>query len=266
MKCQQVQKRLMAMHGSGPMLTNLRQHVDGCEPCQVWVKRITAIENAIDQIAVPDSSAARNALIDRFLNEPVTVETGWRVGGVRLNWVRIVCAIAAVLIVGLAVSGVFNREPNIKPTASEHDALLAKMVERHTELATAGTETKRIEVLAEMAEELDRETRSVAYVAGADDMDSLAELYVSLVGGPKGVVARVDDLGRADKQKVIKELAERLRKSGDAAERLARDVPPPAVAAIKRIAETAREAHKKLSGEARALTQDAPPPTGAGRS
>ena len=272
MKCRQALQRMLATSGRRKLSPEVLAHVQGCRRCQRWKSRLGAIDRAIPQLPVPDSQAAKADLIQQILAQPATtVAPPWRVR-FGITWQRSLIAAAAVVLFALLVSGVFNRERRPKQSAMPPDDFLAEMVDRNISLATAATPQKRVEELAVLAERLEARTRGVARVAGASDLNDLADLYALVVKGDKGLVKRAgvvaDDLAAADKIKLIDPIAERLLQTSQAAERMSGEVPPSAVESLKKIAATAREASQALRLKAREekLADGRMPPGGEGKS
>lgn len=272
MKCRQALQRMLATSGRRKLSPEVLAHVQGCRRCQRFKARLGVIDRAIPQLPVPDSQAAKADLIQQILAQPTTtVSPSWRVR-FGITWQRSVIAAAALVLFVLLVSGVFNRERRPNQPPMPPDDFLAEMVERNVSLATAATPQKRVEELAILADRLEARTRNVARVASADDLNDLADLYSLVVQSDKGLVKRAgavaEDLPAADKVKLIDPIAERLLRASQEAERMSGEVPPAAVASMKKIAATARQASQTLRQKAREekLADGRMPPVGEGKS
>jgi hypothetical protein len=268
MKCKQVLQRLLATSGPRTVPAEVLAHLEGCERCRGWSTRLRQIDAAVPMLPVPDSGEAKAALVRKFLAPPTPLaEPVWTRRRLRVNWARVLVVSAAALMLILAVTGVFNRERS-RAAATPQDALLARVLDRQLELANAGTTDKRVEALDHLAGELDAGALSLALVAARDDLDTLATLYVAVVSGEKGLVARADDVPLAVRKELLTKIVRRLKTVTDNADRTAREVPPDAVAALKRIAATARDAHDKLQRkiEEEKVAQDVTPRIGESKS
>jgi len=170
--------------------------------------------------------------------------------------VRHVAVLAASLLVAVGGWWVLTRPSNTNQAnidALKHP-LLDKMVQRNKSLARAETPGKRLEVLGEMADDLNAETRSLARVAGPEELDELARLFAKVVNA--GIVRQAGQMAphamtAAEKTMLLDQLAGKLSEAGAEAEKVSREAPPASQPALKRIADTARDGQKKLRDIAR---------------
>jgi hypothetical protein len=261
MNCQQVQKQLLATSGRRQLMAEARAHVDGCEQCRAWHDRLREIDESV-------SRDAKASLLNRFLTPPQpSASPMWQ--RVRITWPRAVAAAAAVLFLGLALSGVLKRE-HAPAGNSAQDELLARVVERNIALATAETVERRVEVLADLGNDLADGARSLAHVAPGSDLNALADMYVSVISGRRGLVAHADNLPAGESKKVLEPIARRLQSVSDLAEHRSGEVPPAAVEPLRRIAAAARAGRLALDDKIRValdprareerIAQEAPPP------
>jgi hypothetical protein len=269
MNCKQILQRLLATSGPRTISAEVRDHLEGCERCRRWATRLQEIDAAIPLLPVPDFAAAKAALMQEFLAPPAALpEPVWAPRRLRVNWVRIVFVSAAAVVLVLAVSGVFNREKP-RTTPAPQDALLARVLDRQLELSKASTVEKRVEALDHLAADLDGGALQLAYVADKADLEALANLYESVVAGSKGLVTRAEDVPLAGGKKMLEDIAKRLGKvNRDAEARLRDGVPPDAVAALRRIKDTARAAQTKLEKKINEekVAQDVTPRSGDRKS
>jgi hypothetical protein len=273
MKCKQVQERLLATSGHRQLPAEVSDHVEGCASCRRWHDGLREIDAGIRQLPVPDSQASKAALIARFLS-PTAAPSRPMWKKVRITWSRGIAAAAAAIILALGFAGVFNREHRYKVPAG-HDALLARVMERNIELASADSVNKRVKVLADLAGDLDEQTRAWAHVARGDDLNSLAEMFDSIVRSDKGLLVRADELPAGDRKSVLEPIAKSLLVISQRADEDSQRVPPPAIGALRKIAATARDArlaidHMLMAADGKVrdenLVQDAPPPSGKVKS
>jgi hypothetical protein len=122
--------------------------------------------------------------------------------------------------------------------------LLEKLLERDLRLANAATQRERVEALADLADDLQGETRELALDAEEADLKTLSELYGQVVR--EGIVARAQALPAAERREVLAPIADRLLKAGKAAEILAQNVTSDSAKSLKAIAKAAGDGHREL--------------------
>src|SRR5262249_58621866 len=130
------------------------------------------------------------------------------------------------------------------------DALLARVVKHNVELSGTVSVDRKVEILRDMADDLDGHARSLAHVAQEKDLNELADLYDAVLRGDKGLVALADTMG-GDRRKVLEPIIAHLLEVTATADRMSREVPPSATASLQTIARAAREAHSTLSRKIR---------------
>jgi hypothetical protein len=250
MKCRQIQKTLLATSGRRKLSSEVSAHVDACDDCRRWQDRLTEIDQAVKQIRVPTSATARSNFVQTLLSETATPSSKWYHQLPGRPWQRVVVAACASVMLILVWSGALTREgPAGKRESDPADPLLATMMQRHNELATAPTTNMRLQTLTRLSEDLDSETRNVARIAGTEDLQALANLYEDVV--KKGIVVQADDVPADDRPKLLTEIADRLFRTSQAAELLAADVPPGSADPLRRISRIARDANTLLRTKAR---------------
>lgn len=247
MKCRLAQNYLYAASNGRRLPDAAVEHVAGCPRCQRIRQQLDRIDLAVPHLAVPNSSSAKAALIERILTMPVPATAASRVLPY-VKWQRVAVGLAAsvlALVVGLLMFG-NNKGP--AKTIDPPDPLLAMVVESNTKLANARGAKERAEELANLADGLQNETRNVARVASAEDLAALAALYRDVV--KKGLMTQADEMTTEERQQTLPGLADRLWKAADDADRLAADVPPAAQGPLKQIAAEARAANQALRKKA----------------
>jgi hypothetical protein len=245
MKCKHAQKTMLATSGRRKLSAEVLEHVADCARCKQWKSKLTAIDRGIFLIPTPSGAEAKAAFLAEFLHEPEIVpSSGWMLKLPGTRWQQALAGIAALVLVVLAFSGVLKRERNI-PVASTSatDPLLAKVMERNLTLATADTATKRVQTLSDLADDLDGQTRQLALVAHADDLQTLAKLYDEVLKA--GIVKQAGEIRLEDRPKVLEPIADRLFKASQQEQQLAQEMPDKA-GPLKQMAQAADEANQKL--------------------
>jgi hypothetical protein len=131
--------------------------------------------------------------------------------------------------------------PSSEPVA---DVLLANLVARDLRLARAGTPRERLEVLADVAEDLHGETSALAHAAAVEDLTALAKLYEGVVR--QGILKQAQALPPTDCRRTLNTLSLRMAQAASHVEQLARELPGRLAEPLHAIAATAREAHRRL--------------------
>src|SRR5579871_4658681 len=192
MKCQQVRESLLATSGHRQLAAEVVAHVEGCDICRRWQDGLRDIDAAVPKLPVPDSGKAKLELINRLLAPSISPATPiWT--RLRISWQKAAVAVAVVVLLGLGFAGVFNRE-HPHGGDSPQDTLLARVMDRNLALANADTVNKRVKILADLAGDLDEHARTLAMSSGAEDLDSLAELFKSVLQNDNGLLVRADEL------------------------------------------------------------------------
>lgn len=245
MKCKHAQKTMLATSGRRKLSAEVLAHVEDCARCRQWKTKLTAIDRGIFLIPTPSGADAKNAFLAEFLHEPVIEpSSGWKLKLPGARWQQVLAGIAAVVVVVLAFSGVLRRDrPGPVVASSSADPLLAKVMERNLTLATADSATKKVQTLSDLADDLDSQTRQLALIAHADDLQSLAKLYDEVLKA--GIIKQAETIRLEDRQKVLEPIADRLFKASQQEQQLAQEMPDKA-GPLKQMAQAADEANKKL--------------------
>src|SRR5207245_2462067 len=139
---------------------------------------------------------------------------------------------------------------------------VSNLMQRQIELAGAkGDPEKRLEALGGLAGDLAAETRALARVSSAGEMDDMAEWFQKVVEG--GIVPRAKELGgrtltpaeKAARVKLLDGLAARLSDTARDVGGLVPESPEGARPALKRIVESARSGQSELRSELRKLAE-----------
>jgi hypothetical protein len=157
-------------------------------------------------------------------------------------------AVAATLLLS---TWLFLRPRAAAPDAPR-DPFLAAIVQRNLTLATAQTPDQRVSALADLADDLHHQGRTLARVAVGEDMSAIARLYERVL--LDGLVRRTQEVAPTERPAVVARLTERLAKAGQSADGLAGEVPPASAAPLRAMASAARDASAAL----RALTREGP--------
>jgi hypothetical protein len=244
MNCDLVQRRLLKAESPTRLPDSLQAHLADCPTCREWQRQLVQLEGYVNQLPVPASPAKAELL--RLLSSPAAATTAWPA---RRTWSwRLPAGLAAAVLL-LAVGGWLLYLLRPAPPAPEvpHEVqrpLLDNLLERDLRLANATTQRERVEALADLADDLQGETRALALDADVSDLESLSLLYGQVVRD--GIVPRAQALPAAERRAVLTPIAERLGKARHQAEHLALDVPPDSAKPLKAIAAAAGDADRDL--------------------
>jgi hypothetical protein len=258
MKCQHAQHGLLSTSGPRKLSAEVLAHLDGCTACKAWHVRLQEIDRAVPRLPVPDSSDAKAATIEEIL-QPITLpfeKPLWKRGKA---WQRALVGIAASALLLVIGSRFFiGRTPNAV-AAPAADPILAQLLNRNLSFAKATSTQAKVETLAALAQDLEDETRNLARVGSAEELETLADLYNDVV--TKGLLAQAGDVPPDDCVKVLQPIADRLFQSSKNVAQLAQDVPPAAAPSLKKMAAIAENANQKLRKQTKddKVTRDTPP-------
>jgi hypothetical protein len=182
------------------------------------------------------SAGARGALLLRIT------------GAARTRW-RLVAGVAAGLVWAAAGWWLLHNQPGPIPSAPQPlgpDRLVASLMSRDLGLAAAQTPAERLNLLAQLADDLRAETGKLAgSPQAADVLEELASQYRVVV--EDGVVQRARQLRLKDRPAVLKPIAKQLDEARTDADSLAHDNPA-AASAFRAIADAAGHGSGQLQG------------------
>ncbi len=265
MNCQAVQNQILALPDPRELPPALRAHVLGCAACQVWAKQAARLEVLLEQLPVPPAPGDKKEMMlgdlmsaDPVIHPMATLATRPSFGLVASRFLRrnatYVGGLAAAVLVAVGIYSVWPPKTiNVVAAPTQKHPLLEKMVARDVAMARADTSAKKLEVLGAMADDLAGETRGMARIASGAELKQMAGWYEKVVRD--GMLPQADKLPLhmtpVEKAKLLDALAAKLNADATEAENVAREAPPDAQPALKRMADTAREGEKSLRALAR---------------
>jgi hypothetical protein len=269
MKCDVVQRRLLSIENPAQVPADVRAHLAICGICRDWHYQLVVIERNVSLLPVP-RSRAKARLLHRFLLEPANAGNGPELAAASSPaalypsrrvalafshvrsfpyWRPAVGLAAAALVLAL---GWWLRPNQPAPPApapptpakSAPDPLLACLVRRDVRLARAETARERLEILADLADDLRGETQPLAQAAAREELAELATLYEQVVRD--GIVRQAQGLAAADRRLLLAAIANRLTGAERAVGRLVQKVPPEYARPLRVIVAAAREGSLRL--------------------
>jgi hypothetical protein len=244
MNCEVLQRRLLKTERPTRLPAHVQAHLAECPACREWHRQLVQLEEYVGHLPVPDSEAKADLV--RLLSPRAAVSgtaaaRSW-------SWRLPAGLAAAVLLLAVGSWLLYFLHPAPQPPSTTPVAkrpLLDNLFERDLRLANAATQRERVEVLADLADDLQSETRELALDADdVADLKTLADLYEQVVR--EGILARAQALPIAERREVLGPIADRLFKAGKAAEVLAQNVTSDSARPLKAIALAAGDGHREL--------------------
>lgn len=258
MTCQTIQNRILSLTDPRRLPEALRVHVDACPACAAWCATAAKLERFLEVLPAPPAPAdKKSVLIDELTSAGPVIKNVPRIDR-RPSRIRgrHVAALAAAVMVAVGGWWIVTRPSgkNADVAVAPKHPLLEKLVQRSQSLSRAESPAKRLELLGEMADDLNAETRGLARVASPEELNEMARLFDRVV--TTGIVRQAGQmaphaLSAAEKAALLDQLAGKLSEAGAEAEKLSREAPPASQPALKTIADSARNGEKKLREIAR---------------
>jgi len=262
MNCEQCQRHLLSCERFDSQPPEVAGHLAECPDCRHWHKRLLQIESQVPALPLP-LSRCKEQFVQSFLQGdsilPLASIPQWS----RRQLVTLVTGVAAAILVvagGVVLIQSLTR-PERQPLADSEpkrpriadNTLAGRLLELDLRLAEAESPRRRVETLAQLADNLHGESRALAKVADPKDLDALARLYTMVVRD--GIVARARTIPADQRREALDPIADQLAQARRAAEDLAKKARPGAAAPLLVIAAAARSGDREL----RDLMQEATP-------
>jgi hypothetical protein len=256
MKCEHYRLRLLATETPGQPAPEVEDHLAACPACREWQQRLLQIETLVPRLPVP-ASRTRAAFLERFLRPSRPGPAGARRGG---KWRLVAAGLAAAVLIsvgGFIGNFLWNtwRQPDelrqnttplgTQPKPATRDTLVSRLLQCDLRLARATGPKQRARALADLADALQTEVRTLVRHSGIPRLIRLARLYSKVVR--QGLVPGFRAVPAGQRQKVLAPIAKQLARAERNAERLARESPGSA-RPLRLIARAAREGRTSLRG------------------
>jgi hypothetical protein len=271
MNCDLVKRRLMSSEDPGLAPPDLRGHLATCEQCRDWQRQLVQVERHIPLLPVP-GSRGRAGLLQRFVTAPgkipaktVVAASLGTVAAVPpvppappprrpLPLVRLAAAAAALFLLaalGARILTTSHRRPAetgapavaVRPRPP--DRLLAGLVRHDGRLATAATIRERLDILADVADEILDPAGALAAETRNSHLEALARLFERVVR--EGILKQAQSLPPAERPAILPAIAGRLARTAQRIDRLVEKVPAQQNRPLQHIAGAAREANRQLA-------------------
>jgi hypothetical protein len=279
MNCVDFRNLLLAEEDAGRPSAVVRDHLEGCGDCRVWQRRLLQLERSVRLLPVPASDGKvkvaglfRSEAAPRkepvpldgsgtaAFPEPIvtseTVRFGLRKLIPRHRWYAAAGVAAAILVLVFDGFVLWNPHgPPVKETKKEaaRDPFLASLMERNLRLAEAESPKKRLEALADLADDLQSHTQKLIRQAQAKDLQQLAQLYDRVIR--EGITQSARDVPPAQRIQVFEPIVNRLTRATLDAEGMRTGIPADSAGALQLIASAAQRGRDEL----RLLVQERTP-------
>lgn len=260
MTCDAIRDRLLALPDPRRVPADLRTHLAGCPACTAVQAALVGVESAVARLPVPDSSAAKVALLTRLGDsEPIIARrptmprrpglADWIAG---VKWQH-AAGVAGGLLLTVGGGWLLTRpDPGPKFVAAPRHELLRKEVRHVVELTKAETAADRLAIWADMATDLGAEVNAVCQVAEVPDMVALAGLFHKAVeDGMIGQARLLPPIAPPDERAKLTEAARKLADAEEQANRQLAVARPQAKPVLERVSRTARAGRETLDKLAR---------------
>jgi hypothetical protein len=264
MNCDVVQRRLLGVEDPAQPPEELAAHLTMCGSCRDWQSHLLHLEEHVPLLPVP-ASRGKSRMLRRLLRETVakgdtvtataapTLSTSPLTASPAIVPLRNPCWVAAGLAAAvlLVIFGAWKAgkheapdKPVVPVAKAPPEPLVATLVRRDARLARAESPRERLEILADLAEDLHTEAYSLAEAATGDDLADLAKLYEQVLRD--GIVRQAGLLSAAERSTVLKPIAARLAGAAKTLDRLAQRMPPEYVQPLVQMAAAARDVNSRL--------------------
>lgn len=263
--CAEVRQRILAKSDPRHPGPRSRDHIEGCAACREWFAGVVRLETALSAIRTVPVPVSRgpNVFVGAFLEGKATMSgratpsatapslapampARSPVAEGRQQWLLWLGGVAASLVL---LSGIVRILGPGKDTGglvqAPPDPFMQRMVELNIEIASAESAAVRVERLADMADELDQQMRTIVLVErDPKNLQSIADMYGKVVS--EGVMAQLDDLRGPANEVVLDRLAARLNRANLGEEELSANVPPAAKEPLREMAAVSKKGTSKL--------------------
>lgn len=229
----------------------MRGHLDECPGCRALLARAARLDELLTDLPVPPSSdAVKAAFLDRVATvEPILNRVPATSRGELSQW-KYVASLAAAVLLALGAWALFHgRTGADRPrVANRPQELLGQEVHHLTELAKADTAPKKIAIWADVAADLQAETRAVYLAAPEPEITTLARLFDKAVTDGierQANLLRNKHLEPAERQALLA-TARKLEATRTNVTQLTDSAPPQAKAPLQRMADRAGTVRQRL--------------------
>jgi hypothetical protein len=256
MTCKQATHWLLQADDGAAPPDAVAEHLRDCRRCRRRRVRLRRLNAAVRRLPVPpDNPAARALVIERIRTaaaQQVPAATlrppAARLPAAVRPWRRWLARAAMILVLvggfGWLVLETGDTEVD-EQGATESTDVVARLVERHLQLAEGLSPDERFQVFAAMAVDLRNESLRLAKQPGAKELPALARLYDKVVRD--GLLARAGQLPEESRRPLVLAVVAELRQTENEARTAAAHAPPETAASLQALAASAQRARTQLA-------------------
>jgi hypothetical protein len=220
MNCEKCQRRLLASERPEEPAGELLGHLASCSACRDYQQQLLQLERALGGLPVPSSVAAKERTMRQILSEPLVRQPvlpdqhhGGQLKDRGLRKMAVAFALAASLLIFALGwwSWPHDNHRAGQEVAHTPDPLGPRIKNRADRLAKASTPRERVEVLAELTQDLQDEGKALADNGEIDALKLLVKFHQDVVD--KWLVNHAQSLPAAERRQVLEPITSRMLRS-----------------------------------------------------
>jgi hypothetical protein len=278
MNCELSQRRLLEALSPEEPPPEVEAHLADCPACRAWQRQLIRIERSVPLLPTPVSTSK-----ERFLrslhNESTRVSIPLPKRLPRRRRLRrpvylglggLAAAVAVIVLFGPRLLRGPREDHQVKadqagagsmrasqqvpgPGGDASDTLVARLMECNLRLAQAGTQRQRVQMVADLADALREEAKTLGRAAAPEALETVTAMYAHVIRD--GLVQRARALPPPERREVLDPIATRLANVEREVDEVARAVSPTTAERLRQVALVARDGDAQL----RALMQGGTP-------
>lgn len=253
MNCAAIQRRLLSLEQPEQPTAEIKSHLAQCPSCRTWQRRLVQMERQVPLVLVPPSTTKdeflqriRGESAARTIADPATLSRYRLASGPKeraLRKVSLAFALAASLLVFALGWWSWPHTPPSLPDLARQEQ--ARLEQRLSDSLRSDTPKERVLRLAQLAEELHGEARTL--VDHSERLDEWSRFYARIVG--EHLIEQARQLSPEERPVVVQKIAQSLSDTESHASRFAaqlKNAAPRSAASFERIAMASRKGERDL--------------------